>query len=39
MDDFFEVRFLDSQWTQGRVLSFKTFFMWLMISVYQGRSS
>jgi phospholipid-translocating ATPase len=25
-----------TQASQGRVLSYKTFFMWLMISVYQG---
>lgn len=37
MNDFFGMRFSDS-WIQGRVLSFKTFFMWLMISVYQGGS-
>lgn len=26
------------QLRQGRVLSYKTFFMWLMISVYQGAA-
>lgn len=25
--------------TKGRVLSYKTFFVWLMISVYQGMGS
>lgn len=29
---------LTSTFSQGRALSFKTFFMWLMISLYQGNT-
>ena len=28
---------LYKEYTKGRVLSYKTFFIWLMISVYQGK--